>query len=59
MTLPIVARRSAASTVLTAVYGMEPIKSKDDPLVVRINVSVVSCLHTSLFWAEWSDVCPI
>ncbi|KAF5342840.1 hypothetical protein D9758_013372 [Tetrapyrgos nigripes] len=28
---------SAASTILTAVYGVESIKSKDDPLVAQVN----------------------
>ncbi|KAF5343047.1 hypothetical protein D9758_011152 [Tetrapyrgos nigripes] len=34
-------KRSAASMVLMAVYGMESIKSKDDPLIARIN----DCMH--------------
>ncbi|KAF5342805.1 hypothetical protein D9758_013368 [Tetrapyrgos nigripes] len=33
--------RSTVSTVLTAVYGMESIKSKDDPLVAQVN----DCAH--------------
>ncbi|KAF5343048.1 hypothetical protein D9758_011153 [Tetrapyrgos nigripes] len=33
--------RSAASTILTALYGMESVQSKDDPLVARIN----DCMH--------------
>ncbi|KAF5374224.1 hypothetical protein D9758_004661 [Tetrapyrgos nigripes] len=34
-------KRSIASTILTAVYGMESIKPKDDPLVARVN----HCVH--------------
>jgi hypothetical protein len=40
--------RSTASSILTTIYGMDPIQSKDDPMVVRINVSFI-LLYGNLF----------
>ncbi|THU86529.1 cytochrome P450 [Dendrothele bispora CBS 962.96] len=51
-------KRSAASTVLTAVYGVEPIKSKDDPLVVRINDLMHRLVRATLPGAFLVDIFP-
>ncbi|EIM88908.1 cytochrome P450 [Stereum hirsutum FP-91666 SS1] len=52
-------KRSAASTVLTAVYGMEPIKSKDDPLVVRINDLMHRLVRATLPGAFLVEIFPV
>ncbi|KAJ7122958.1 cytochrome P450 [Mycena epipterygia] len=51
-------KRSAASTVLTAVYGTRPIKSKDDPLVTRINDLMHRLVRATLPGAFLVDIFP-
>lgn len=51
-------KRCAASTVLTAVYGQKPIKSNDDPLVVRINDLAHRLVRASLPGAFLVDIFP-
>lgn len=50
---------SAASTVLTAVYGVPPIESKDDPLVVRINDLMHRLVRATLPGAYLVEIFPV
>ncbi|KAJ7081461.1 cytochrome P450, partial [Mycena crocata] len=51
-------KRSAASTVLTAVYGTRPIESKDDPLVTRINDLMHRLVRATLPGAFLVEIFP-
>jgi len=51
--------RSAASTVLSVVYGWPPIQSKDDPLVTRINDHMHRFLRAALPGAYLVDIFPV
>ncbi|TDL16829.1 cytochrome P450 [Rickenella mellea] len=52
-------KRSAASTVLSAVYGLPPIASKDDPLVTRINDLMHRLVRAALPGAYLVEIFPI
>ncbi|KAJ7451201.1 cytochrome P450 [Mycena galericulata] len=51
-------KRSAASSVKTAIYGSCPIDSKDDPLVVRINDLMHRLVRATLPGAFMVDIFP-
>ena len=50
---------TAASTVLTAVYGWPPIESKDDPLVTRINDLMHRLIRAALPGAYLVEIFPV
>ena len=50
---------TAASTVLSAVYGWPPIESKDDPLVIRINDLVHRLAHAALPGVYLVEIFPV
>ncbi|KIM35577.1 hypothetical protein M413DRAFT_347955, partial [Hebeloma cylindrosporum] len=52
-------RRTAASTVLSAVYGWPPIESKDDPLVTRINDLMHRLIRAALPGAYLVEIFPV
>ncbi|KAF5343067.1 hypothetical protein D9758_011141 [Tetrapyrgos nigripes] len=52
-------KRSAASTILTAVYGMDPIKTKDDPLITRINDLMHRLVRATLPGSFLVDIFPV
>ena len=49
---------SAASTVLSAVYAWDPIESKDDPLVTRINDLMHRLVRAALPGAYFVEIFP-
>ncbi|KAF5343046.1 hypothetical protein D9758_011155 [Tetrapyrgos nigripes] len=51
--------KTAASTVLTTVYGMESIKPKDDPLVARINDFVHRLTRAALPGTYLVEIFPV
>lgn len=50
---------AAASTVLSAVYGWPPIKSKDDPIVTRINDFMHRLVRSALPGAYLVEIFPV
>lgn len=51
--------RTAASTVLSAVYGWPPLESKDDSLVYQINEFIHRLARTALPGAYLVEVFPM
>lgn len=51
-------RRSAASTVASAVYGRRPIQSKDDPIIKRINDLMHRLVRAALPGAYLVEIFP-
>ena len=51
--------RTAASTILSIVYGTEPLKSREDPIVLRINHFMERMLKAALPGNYMVDMFPI
>ncbi|CAL1709874.1 unnamed protein product [Somion occarium] len=52
-------QKSAASTILSIVYGTEPLKSREDPIVLRINHFMECMLKAALPGNYMVDIFPI
>ncbi|KAK7683860.1 hypothetical protein QCA50_013238 [Cerrena zonata] len=52
-------QKSAASTILSIVYGTEPLKSREDPIVLRINHFMERMLKAALPGNYMVDMFPV